>query len=127
MPTLVVPLPLPQLNDVLREAKAHFGAYARPKKQLTQAIAWLAKEQGVTPVAGPVSIIMEWHPANRRVDPDNLSHGFKYLADGLVLAGILLGDGYKHIREIHHVFGAIDKLVPHVEVEIKPVVSGGLP
>ena len=121
--SFAVPLPLPQLNDVLRDAKRHWSRYSTPKRQHTHHVAWLAKVAKLRPVDGPVAMICIWHPRDRRVDPDNVAHGLKYIADGLVVAGVLPGDGYQVIREIRHLFAAPDRDNARVEVAIEEVAA----
>ena len=118
MITITIPLPLPQLNDVLREAKAHWGAYHTKKKSLTRSIALQAMAAKLERVDGRVRLTFTWYPKDRRVDPDNMSHGQKYAIDGLVLAKVLAGDGYRHIASIHHEFAEPDKRRPRVDVTV---------
>ena len=118
---LTIQLPLPQLNDVIREAKGHWGAYHTKKKRLTNSIALLAMAAKMGHIDGRARLTFTWFPKDRRVDPDNMSHGQKYAIDGLVLAKVLAGDGYRHIASIHHEFAEPDKRDPRVEVAIVEV------
>lgn len=116
---LRVPLPLPQFNDVIRSSKAHWGAYYSLKDRHTKQVAWLARAARLQPMQAPLSVLCEWHPASRRVDPDNLSHALKYVLDGLMMAGVLPGDGYSVLRVIEHAFSEPDKDTPHVLVVLQ--------
>ena len=120
MSTITIRLPLPQLNDVLREAKAHWAAYSGPKKKLTRAIALQAMFERMERITDPYNVLCTWHPQDRRVDPSNLSYALKYLEDGLVLAEVLPGDGYKWVRSICHIFSEPDKAFPRVVVTVTP-------
>ena len=119
MSTITIRLPLPQLNDVLREAKGHWGAYSGPKKKLTRAIALQALVERMTRITDPYHVAYQWYPEDRRTDPDNFLGG-KYILDGLVAAKALPGDGYRWVRSIHHVFCPPDKDHPRVVATFTP-------
>lgn len=118
--TITIPGELPSLNAVLAGAKRHWSGYASLKKAQTNKVAWIAKGQ-LTPVDGPVDLVFRWTTKNRKVDPDNVSHGAKYLIDGLVAAGILPDDGRKTIRSLTHHFPDPDPTSPRVEINLIPV------
>uniref|UniRef100_A0A6M3LCG0 Uncharacterized protein n=1 Tax=viral metagenome TaxID=1070528 RepID=A0A6M3LCG0_9ZZZZ len=120
MSTITIRLPLPQLNDVLRESKAHWAAYAGPKKKITRAIAMQAMAESMPRIYDAYNVDMLWYPPNGLVDPDNLAHGAKYILDALVLGGTLPGDGYKWVRSLNHEFCPPDKANPRVVVTVTP-------
>jgi len=99
---LWVPGPLPGLNDLIDAAKGSGGrgaAYARLKREWTEAVWARAKEQLVP--AFPARVVLEftWHERDRRRDPDNVAAGGRKLVlDGLVLAGVLRGDGWRYVQ-----------------------------
>ena len=122
--TITIPGELPSLNAVLAGAKRHWSSYAALKKALTNKIAWIAKGQ-LTPIPnGPVDLVFRWVTKNRKADPDNISHGAKYIIDGLVAAGILPNDGRKTIRSLTHHFPDPDPKSPRVEINLIPVTDG---
>jgi Holliday junction resolvase RusA-like endonuclease len=117
MASLTVPLPLPQLNDVVRLAKLHPVAYSREKKRHTARVFWLARAAQLGREQGPVRVRFEWHPKDRRSDLDNLAAGgCKAVLDGLVAAGVLRGDSMRWVTAIAHELMAVDKEHPHVVV-----------
>lgn len=66
----------------------------------------------------PLIFSYTWYCLNRSTDPSNIAFAIKYIEDGMQHAGIISGDGWKQVTEIHHFF-KIDKINPRVEVEIK--------
>ena len=114
---ITIPGELPNLNAALAGAKRHWSSYAQIKKQQTNKVAWIARGQ-LTPVTPPVDLVFSWTTKNKRVDPDNVSHGAKYLIDGLVNAGILPNDGRKVIRSLTHYFPEPDPRAPRVDIKL---------
>ena len=114
---ITIPGELPNLNAALAGAKRHWSSYAQIKKQQTNKVAWIAKGQ-LSPVTPPVDLVFSWVTKNRRVDPDNISHGSKYAIDGLVNAGILPDAGRKVIRSLTHLFPEPDPRAPRVDIQL---------
>ena len=114
---ITIPGELPNLNAALAGAKRHWSSYAQIKKQQTNKVAWIAKGQ-LTPVTPPVDLVFSWTTKDKRVDPDNISHGAKYLIDGLVNAGILPNDGRKVIRSLTHLFPEPAPRAPRVDIQL---------
>ena len=114
---ITIPGELPNLNAALAGAKRHWSSYAQIKKQQTNKVAWIARGQ-LTPVTPPVDLVFSWTTKNKRVDPDNVSHGAKYIIDGLVNAGILPNDGRKVIRSLTHYFPEPDPRAPRVDIKL---------
>ena len=118
--TITIPGELPTLNAVLAGAKRHWSSYSSVKKAQTSKIAWIAKGQ-LSPIAGPVDLVFHWTTKTRRVDPDNVSHGSKYVIDGRVGAGILPNDGRKTIHSLTHLYPEPDPHAPRVTIELNPI------
>jgi len=118
--TITIPGELPNLNAILAGAKRHWSSYASVKKAQTRKIAWIAKNQ-LSPIDGPVDLVFHWVTKSRRVDPDNVSHGSKYILDGLVVAGILPNDGRKTIHSLTHLYPEPDPHAPRVTIELNPI------
>jgi len=114
---LTIPLPLPDLNQVIAAAKSHPKAYSRLKKVATHKVWGLAMSAKLTPIKHPVTILFVWYPKNNRMDHDNRMHGQKYILDGLVLAGVFPDDRPRWVVGLHHDFEAPDKKNPRVLVE----------
>lgn len=106
----------PSLNEVIEAAKSHYGAYSKMKKELTLSVAWQATH--LKPHLQPVSITFTWYEPNARRDIDNVRHGAKYILDGLVEAGVLQGDGQKHVQQLRDFF-YVDKDNPRVLITIE--------
>ena len=109
---------LPDLNQIIAASKQHWARYHAFKKKYTQFVAMIARMQLVPVVEYPVRIEIAWFCKDRRCDPDNVAHAKKYILDGLVSAGILKSDGFKHICSFTDSF-FVDKENPRIEVTIQ--------
>ena len=114
---ITIPGELPNLNAALAGAKRHWSSYAQIKKQQTNKVAWIAKGQ-LKPVTPPVDLVFEWTTKHKRVDPDNVSHGAKYVIDGFVNAGILPDDGRKTVKSLTHLFPPPNAKAPRVTIRL---------
>ena len=123
-----LPGPLPSLNEIIAAAKQHTGswnAYADMKRLWSGIVIMEAKQQRLRPMVGPVHFHFQWHERDRRRDPDNISSGGRKLTlDGLIAAGILPGDGWRHISGWTDAF-SVDTKRPGVWIEMTPI--GGKP
>jgi len=109
----------PGLNDLLRVKAANRFAYNAVKRKNEAAVVAAVRLAGLKPMQGPVHIRFVWIEASRRRDPDNIAAGGrKFILDALVDAGILPGDGWKHIDGWTDRWG-LDKSRPRVEVEME--------
>ena len=104
MTELHIPFRLPGYNKAHNEARTHWAKAAATKKQYTNDIAWLCREQKLQPIKEKVDIDILWGTYKDCRDPDNIASGCKYAIDGLVLGGILEGDTRKYIGKISHDF-----------------------
>lgn len=119
---LVVPGPLPGLNDYIAAERAHRQKGAAMKRKTQRIVELCAKKQlrGFCPVC-PVSMKYTWYERDRRRDKDNISSfGRKVVQDGLVKAGVLKNDGWAQIDGFSDEF-RVDKKNPRIEVEILEV------
>ena len=113
---ITIPGELPDINQIIKASKMHYGAYAKLKKENTEKVVWLAKK---LPKVEKIDLSITWYCKNRRKDKDNISGGgTKMILDGLVEAGVIRGDGWKQIGDITHKF-KIDKENPRIDVCIK--------
>lgn len=96
----------PALNDLLRAKGAGHHAYNALKKRWTGrfAAAALAAAQQLPVRPDPdgfVSIGLCVFETDRRRDPDNVAAAArKFAQDGLVQAGVIRGDGWKHTSSL---------------------------
>ena len=115
--SFTIPGQLPTLNAVLAATKRHWSAYASVKKSETNKVHWIAKGE-LKPATPPVHLVFAWTTKDRRMDLDNVSHGQKYVIDGLVHANILPDDTRKTVASILHKFTPPDPKSPRVTIEI---------
>jgi Holliday junction resolvase RusA-like endonuclease len=116
--SLVIPGELCDLNSYIDAERSHFRIAAKIKKEETKRVAW--EFCNVKPVASyPVHIEYTWYSKDSRKDIDNIAFAVKFIHDGLVQAGVLEGDGRKHISSFSHAGFFIDKENPRVELEVK--------
>ena len=116
--TLTIPGEFPTLNSVLAATKRHWSLYSTTKRQMTTKASYIAK-RNLRPIDGPVDLEFEWTAKSKRIDPDNISHGAKYVIDGLVQAGILSDDSRKVVRSLSHTFPPPDRKHPRVVVTLR--------
>lgn len=116
---LTIPGELPSMNVVIDANRAHRQAGATVKKQATEIVYWYAHEQ-LKPMDEPVDVVITWYCKDKRQDKDNISSAIKFILDGVVDAGKLQGDGWKHIGDISHKF-KVDKENPRIEVIFEEV------
>lgn len=72
----------------------------------------------------PIHIAYRWYSKDKRKDVDNVAFAKKFINDGLVLAGVLEGDGRKHVAGFSDTF-FIDKSNPRIELVVEPYSGGG--
>jgi hypothetical protein len=90
--------PLPGLNELLAArgtGKGKWNGYNDLKRQWGERIIAACRE---LPRFSRVRLAFIWHERAERRDPDNVdAAGRKLVLDGLVAAGVLGGDGWKHL------------------------------
>jgi len=95
---LWLPRRAPNLNDLIRVKAGHNQAYNALKKSWAVTVAVIARA-AMTPRFERCSVHFELVEPDQRRDPDNIAAGAaKLILDGLVKAGVLEGDGWKHIN-----------------------------
>lgn len=108
--------PLPGMNEIIELAKKSgnrrgakcWNGYAEMKKTWGEIVKLTALAQKIKPVSARVWIDYVWYEPNRKRDPDNVcAGGRKLILDGLVHAGVLQGDGWKHISGHSDVFTCV--------------------
>ncbi len=114
--------PFPSMNEIVASAKGHGGrggGYSRLKKAWTEYVASVAR--GKAEFAGQVTVGFLWLEENQRRDPDNIVAAKKFVLDGLVDAGLLLGDRWKNIRSFTDEWAIADGGDPGCYVTISDV------
>lgn len=107
---------LPDMNEIIKASKSHYGAYSSMKKKYTEIVAWSAIN---LPIIESADFEIVWYCKNKRKDKDNIRAGLKFILDGIVQAGKLENDGWKQVGDISDRF-EVDKNNPRIEVIIKP-------
>lgn len=114
---LIIKGELPDLNTYINAERSNRFMGAKIKKDATEAVYSLAKEQKLKRVVGEVLMIYSWYCKNKRKDKDNIVFARKFIQDGLVQAKILKNDGWEDIVGFTDMF-FIDAKNPRIEVEI---------
>lgn len=119
---LVIPGPLPGLNEIIGADRTNRHKGANLKRSAQNIVILCAKKQlRCFRPKGPVWMTYTWYERDRRRDKDNISSGGrKVIQDGLVKAGVLKNDGWADIEGFSDRF-AVDKHNPRVEIEIEEV------
>lgn len=122
---LVIPGPLPGLNDYIDADRTNRHKGANLKRSAQNIVILCAKKQlrGFRP-KGPVRMAYTWYERDRRRDKDNISSfGRKVIQDGLVKSGVLQNDGWANIDGFSDRF-EVDRKNPRVEIEIEEIRDG---
>lgn len=109
---LWIPGPLPGANELIAEAKGAGGTgaeYSRLKRSWTDTVCMVARAARLRPLER-AWFAFQWREKNRRRDPDNIAGGGRKLVfDGLILAKILAGDGWRVVIGWEDTFEVTDK------------------
>lgn len=101
-----IPGPLPGMNEMIAAAKGSGGrgrAYSRMKQAYTLLASTHARREGM-PRFASARVTMTWIERDHRRDLDNISAAAKFALDGCVAAGVLPGDGWRHVTGLQHEF-----------------------
>lgn len=117
--TVIIPFPLPGLNEYIEAERAHRQKGAEIKRQWQRAVALALRQQLRAPLREPVTMRYTWYERDRRRDKDNISgFGRKVIQDALVRElHVLQNDGWSNIEGFSDRF-RVDKARPRVEIEI---------
>jgi hypothetical protein len=111
---ITIPGELKDLNSYILEERSNKFRGARIKRRETAEVMYEARNMEEVG-AYPVDVVIHWHCADRRKDPDNIAFAKKYILDGLVDAGVLKQDGWMQIRSFYDDF-CVDRNFPRIEV-----------
>lgn len=112
---------LPGLNEIINQARTHWGNGAKQKKEMDAiCISYIAI--GKVPVfTGPVTLSFHWIEPHFKRDCGNITAGEKFISDALVATGRIKNDSRKWVKGIFHYFPEPDKENPRVLVTIETV------
>ena len=113
----------PSLNDYVDAERLNRYRGAAMKRTQTERVQAAAIAQGLPRFAGPVAVRFLWVEPNRRRDLDNVAFAKKFVLDGLVAAGVLEGDGQRHVVALQDCF-EVDPANPRVMGEVVDVDPG---
>lgn len=120
---LFIPGRVPSLNEVLAMAKTQRGKYSpynELKSAWTENTVMLAQNKRLVPMTGLVEAAFLICEPNERRDPDNFcSVVAKFVLDGLVKAGVIQGDGWKHLARLSYAWHC-DPIRPGIRVMLTP-------
>lgn len=115
---LVIEGRFPSLNEYVAAERANRFRAASMKRRETERVRVAAAAQGFPHFEGPVAVRFLWVEPNRRRDLDNVAFAKKFVLDGLVAAGVLDGDGQRHVAGFVDLF-EVDPARPRVVVEVR--------
>lgn len=117
---IFIPTRLPGLNDYIKAERGNKYAAAALKKNTEMKLLLYIKRQCKVQFTRPVVMVYVWTEPDRRRDKDNIAWAKKLVQDALVKAGVLQGDGWRHIEEFTDRF-KVDKQNPGVGITIEEV------
>lgn len=94
MNSLFIPHQFITLNQYILKERGNRFAASKIKKDETH-IAYL-HSRGFE-FKTPCRLQFTWYVKNKRTDPDNIAFGKKFILDGMVKAGVMPDDTFKHI------------------------------
>lgn len=116
---IVIPFPLPGLNEYIDANRGHRKNGARFKRKWQEDVIRVLKRQIRGPLNEPVVIHYLFVEKDRKRDKDNVSgFGHKVIQDALVQMYALKNDGWANISQYTDDF-SVDKRSPRVEIEIE--------
>lgn len=112
---------LVDLNTYISAERSNRFKGAAIKKRMTDLVVSRVRSQCLPKMSQITSFSMTWFHKDKRKDFDNVEFGVKWIKDGLVKAGVIKNDGWKHFppRTVHE--HMIAKTEPCVCVSIEYV------
>jgi len=109
---------LPDFNSIIEASKQHWAQYYAFKQQYTTLV-WLCARAALKPFQEfPIDFSIHWYCKNKRKDKDNISAGKKFILDGLIKAGIIPSDSWRHVGDFEDRF-YLDRANPRIVVYMK--------
>lgn len=112
---LIIPGELTNLNDYIKAERGNRFAGSKIKKEETERVHWECKIQKLSLIEGSRFFVFVWYVKNKKVDPDNIVFGKKFILDGLYNAGIIYNDSQEYVKGFVDIV-KIDALKPRVEL-----------
>jgi hypothetical protein len=116
--TLEIKSSLPTLNQYVEVERGNRYAAAKLKRDTEIIIrSFINPRRKVPEWKYPVTMSYVWFLRNRRKDPSNVAYAKKFIEDALVRAGVLEGDGFKHICgfEDQFIIGGDEKCIVKIK------------
>lgn len=114
-----LPIEYPSLNQYIKIERGNKYQSAKVKKEYTNMTMYMAMNKKA--IKTPCRLKFTWVMKNKRTDPDNICFGRKFALDGLVKAGIIPDDTFKHIKGFTDDFKVVDELNKEVGVLIEAI------
>lgn len=112
-----IPGRIPSLNTTLKLGRHNQYSQAFRRREIKGLIIGWVRAAQIPKFTGRVNIRVKWFEKDKRRDYDNISAGFKVIADALVITGRIQGDSQRWMGPPQHDF-AIDKENPRIEVTV---------
>lgn len=87
---------LVDLNTYITAERRNRFIGAKIKKEMTELVAKACLDQRVPKMTQITAFKLLWHHGNKRKDFDNVEFGVKWIKDGMVQAGVIANDGWRH-------------------------------
>lgn len=113
-----IPGRLAGCNDYQEACRRHHHVGARMKRAQQDIVLLAIKAAKLKPMHGLVNIHYTWVEPNMRRDKGNIRFADKFIEDALVEAGILAGDGWKHVGDLSDTY-LVNKNNPRIIVELE--------
>lgn len=118
----VIPHQLTTLNEYVDGERRNRYIGAKIKKEQTDLCALyarMARNNGVEVKDYPIHVKFTWYCKDARKDPDNVAFAKKFIFDGMVKAGMIDNDNWKHTHGGFTDKFVVDKQFQGVVIEIK--------
>lgn len=112
------------LNTYINAERRNRFLASKIKKEETERVYYLTIGKKLPQgVVFPLIIELTWFVKDSRKDADNIAFSKKFIADGMVLSGLLPEDSRKFVRVWRDMDIVVDKVNPRVEIVIHSFVS----
>jgi len=116
-----LPIEYPSLNQYIQIERGNKYQSAKVKKEYTNQTMYMC--MGKKQIKTPCRLKFTFYMKNKRKDPDGIAFSKKFILDGLVKAGIIPDDTFRHIKGFTDDFIVIDNVHREVGVLIERMES----